>query len=677
MKRVLSRQSVAAWLSFACAVALTSATIAAGSAENSGSPRPSAEVMVADALRAEIDGNLAKRRVLLSVAVDAQPDFAPARWHSGQVRTGNDWMSVKDSQAAAAANPARAQYESMRTAAQGSADAQLALARWCRKNGLEDEARFHWSTLLTFQPNNNEALRALGVRWFNGRLMTKPEIAVAKAAIQAAKEAAKAYEQQVARWERLLAAGDLKSRNEALQEIRELKDVHAVAALEQITLDRELKTNDQFERCQQVSEAWLAALGAMPEQAATLSLVRHAVFSPLASIRDAATAALKERSPHDYVPTLLSALAMPLESTYRVVTDTDGSVHYFHSLYREGPTADWSFEGRLSAMQHDLQGPTLVTVDDEIRKEKTTELHTAANNPIVRAEMASVAQTNRQRFGSQALSAQRQVAAANRATAAANALVIPVLTVTTGEDFGDSPRAWWDWWLRYNEYSSDEERPVQEQRFADSTHQYHRAPSEKTVYVRPVADKPEPANEGRRLPYGQSGRREVPFPRTPVPTRPAIGCECFAAGTPVWTRTGLKPIESLEIGDFVLAQSVDTGELTYKPVLGRTVRPSGPCQKMGLGTEQLVVAVGHPFWVAGVGWQMAKELQDGAVLHSVNGPVDLDSIADTGSVETFNLIVADFNTYFVGESGVLVHDITPRRPTVAVMPGLLKADAGK
>jgi len=139
----------------------------------------------------------------------------------------------------------------------------------------------------------------------------------------------------------------------------------------------------------------------------------------------------------------------------------------------------------------------------------------------------------------------------------------------------------------------------------------------------------------------------------------------------------LQPIESLEIGDFGLAQSVETGELTYKPVLGRTVRPPSPCHKLGLGAEELVTAAGHPFWVAGVGWQMAKELQDGAVLHGVNGPVDLDRVADAEAVETYNLVVADFNTYFVGESGVLVHDITPRRSTAAVVPGLLPASAAR
>ena len=40
--------------------------------------------------------------------------------------------------------------------------------------------------------------------------------------------------------------------------------------------------------------------------------------------------------------------------------------------------------------------------------------------------------------------------------------------------------------------------------------------------------------------------------------------------------------------------------------------------------------------------------------------------------ETYNLVVADFNTYFIGSSGILAHDNTPRRPTQAVLPGILK-----
>jgi hypothetical protein len=39
--------------------------------------------------------------------------------------------------------------------------------------------------------------------------------------------------------------------------------------------------------------------------------------------------------------------------------------------------------------------------------------------------------------------------------------------------------------------------------------------------------------------------------------------------------------------------------------------------------------------------------------------------------EAYNLVVADVSTYFVGESGVLVHDNMPRKPTRAAVPGVV------
>jgi hypothetical protein len=87
--------------------------------------------------------------------------------------------------------------------------------------------------------------------------------------------------------------------------------------------------------------------------------------------------------------------------------------------------------------------------------------------------------------------------------------------------------------------------------------------------------------------------------------------------------------------------------------------------------EDLVTTIGHPFWVAGVGWRMAKELGDAAVLQAVTGAAPLAAVEPAGELEAYNLVVADFNTYFVGESGVLVHDNTPRRPTKVSLPGLV------
>jgi hypothetical protein len=332
-------------------------------------------------------------------------------------------------------------------------------------------------------------------------------------------------------------------------------------------------------------------------------------------------------------------LAMPIESSYSVVTDKDGSVHYWHSLYREGPEANWAFEGRLSAMQHDLHGPTFIHIDDRKRNEVTDARLGASANPAILAEMASVAAVSRNQFGSKASVAERQVAAVNASIAFANSLIVPVLTATTGQELGDNPRAWWDWWEGYNEYASDGETPEYEQRVADASHRYYRAPE------------------------GHSYRINPPPP-------PPRKLSCFAAGTLVWTKTGLRAIEKLEIGDLVLAQSAESGELAYKPVIGRTVRTPSPILKLSFENDSIETTLGHPIWIAGTGWRMAKELGDGAILHSVEGPVRVESIDPLDEAEAYNLVVADYNTYFVGKSGILVHDNTPRRPTTSVVPGL-------
>ena len=84
---------------------------------------------------------------------------------------------------------------------------------------------------------------------------------------------------------------------------------------------------------------------------------------------------------------------------------------------------------------------------------------------------------------------------------------------------------------------------------------------------------------------------------------------------------------------------------------------------------------GHPFWVAGQGWRMTKQLNAGSRVHSLSGGVPVESIKtfEPGSLDleaAYNLIVADYNSYFVGDRGVLVHDNTPRIPTSAILPGL-------
>ena len=49
------------------------------------------------------------------------------------------------------------------------------------------------------------------------------------------------------------------------------------------------------------------------------------------------------------------------------------------------------------------------------------------------------------------------------------------------------------------------------------------------------------------------------------------------------TQTGLVPIEQVKIGDRVLSQDPETGELAYKVVLDTTERPASPMLRITVG----------------------------------------------------------------------------------------------
>ena len=72
---------------------------------------------------------------------------------------------------------------------------------------------------------------------------------------------------------------------------------------------------------------------------------------------------------------------------------------------------------------------------------------------------------------------------------------------------------------------------------------------------------------------------------------------------------------------------------------------------------------------------MARELEPGQEVHSLDGALVIDSAERISQkFAAYNLIVQDFGTYFVTEKAILVHDNTGRANTVAIVPGLAKAE---
>jgi hypothetical protein len=221
---------------------------------------------------------------------------------------------------------------------------------------------------------------------------------------------------------------------------------------------------------------------------------------------------------------------------------------------------------------------------------------------------------------SDALTAQQQLSA-NEVRAQMNSRITQALITATGEDLEDDPLAIWKWWLDYNEMYQPQYKP------------------------------------------------EIRTANTYQPISWRYIASCFPTGTPVQTLTGPLPIEQMKPGESVLAQDPDSGELAYKLVTKTTVRPPSPLVEIRLEQETIRATRGHPFWVSGTGWQMAKELQAGQWLHTTSGPARIESVEQTGEAECFNMIVADFNTYFVGDAQVLVHDNNLRQVTTATVPG--------
>ncbi|MBX9625017.1 MAG: hypothetical protein K2X82_14515, partial [Gemmataceae bacterium] len=131
-----------------------------------------------------------------------------------------------------------------------------------------------------------------------------------------------------------------------------------------------------------------------------------------------------------------------------------------------------------------------------------------------------------------------------------------------------------------------------------------------------------------------------------------LGPKCFAAGTPLLTPDGWKPVEAFREGDLVLSrpEGDQFGFPGPKPVEAVFVRV-GPTRTLTVSGREIVTTYEHPFFVLGRGWVLAGELVRGDVLSSHNGEFGVvEAVAESPGMTTlYNLRVADWHTYFVGK----------------------------
>jgi hypothetical protein len=138
-------------------------------------------------------------------------------------------------------------------------------------------------------------------------------------------------------------------------------------------------------------------------------------------------------------------------------------------------------------------------------------------------------------------------------------------------------------------------------------------------------------------------------------------CPCFVAGTAVLYDDGSRrPIEQVRAGDLVLARDETTGIVAPQLVEKVYVHPDREAFTLDFGTGTLGTTATHPFYTD-KGWVKAIDLRAGMDCYLENGSrLTIQKVEHpTEQRQTvYNLQVAGFHTYFVGQAGVWVHNRT-------------------
>jgi len=160
--------------------------------------------------------------------------------------------------------------------------------------------------------------------------------------------------------------------------------------------------------------------------------------------------------------------------------------------------------------------------------------------------------------------------------------------------------------------------------------------------------------------------------------------DCFAAGTLVHIKEGLKPIEEIRVGDWIMSQPEDSDmlhrrrrqkhEYTYRQVTKTFVHDDQPIVYVTYiqpGADSvkapLRVTPNHLIWAKGLvrpsdstasGWIAAGQLKVGHTLAiGYFGNVIVTKVQDTKeTARVYNIEVDEFHTYFVEPLGVWVHN---------------------
>jgi hypothetical protein len=601
----------------ACAGAVAEAQQSTVTTSQGTAPAGSAEALVRQALHSRaLGGDDSADFLARARSIDPRSD--PAHWHSGYVRDAGGWLKYDAVADGDAYRRLLDRYETERLAHPDTLAGHTAMAGWCREQKLPMQERAHWFKVLEIDADHAAARARLGFVRVGGKWITRSEV-------ENTRQRKIGTEQAFKKWSAALRpirigfeSGDPQRIAAAREKLSQIRDPDAIPAMEAMLSRLNLDA----------ASAVVFTIRQMPGPDAAVGLARHAVFADWFPVGKQAAEALRDYDEVSYMPLLLSGLSTLPGEAFKM-TSLPGAdpgrllVRYEYQRERQEGT---------QKVTHDVSygiwtGSSVADVDDSAAGRHYGELLKAR----IERDQATVA---------------GRLEEESRATKQLNEQICRALRTATQQDEvnanSDDPRTWWDWWSTRREIVLAGRKPVSIAQYA--TEEYEVAGR----YQRPLV------------------LATVPEPPPPPPRPPH---SCLVAGTMIRTDVGLRPVEQIRLGDRVLSQNVDTGELAYRAVLQPTRRESAPTMFLKLGEFEIRSTMGHPFWVAGSGWIMAKNIEPGMRLAAVDGAAEVTGTEKAADTTVYNLVIDEFHTYFVGDRMILSHDVRQPEPTHGRMPG--------
>lgn len=366
-----------------------------------------------EVLAAESKGAALARDEQLQEVIEADPDFAPARWAAGYVQHDKAWAAFNAATQADKNNEKLLEYRRMRDACADTAIDHLKLANWCAQHGFKQQERAHLLRVLDLNPNHIELRQRLGMVEVGGTCMFPHELHEAAARGKRAAADLKHWLPKVERFLPALNGPPGRVRDLALKHIREIHDPAAIVALEAIIAP----VNDD------AGAAVVDALGAITKPEAGIALARLATFSGSSDTTDAARTKLKTTPADNYIPAMLASLVAPGSVQTKVAVNRYGRMVFEQAFVYEGAEKK------------------IVNVFDDVYQPWRNRRRTAIGTAAIGGVLGSVATAEREML----FDAQK------RYIERTNARIIDTLREVTGQELSTDPHDWWKWWDDFNE----------------------------------------------------------------------------------------------------------------------------------------------------------------------------------------------------------------------------------